>query len=217
MEDFNGDSKDIGEEDTPDEPNRIEVLDFGKYPFTFTWFYRALAIADTPPSSTSPLYGQRRLDMVDRFLSLWICFNSILRNRYGEDVSDSMLITYAISDDHWWNLVYRVDSAEFRGHLKDLKRFSPVRDMKNELRFASLNDECFEELIPFIYQIRNNLFHGRKNPEDVALGDKERIELSFYLLAPLIVAYMDEAGLIREKFQPDFEYEWMKDGIWFEF
>jgi hypothetical protein len=212
-----GDSEEFTQEEEPDEPNRIEVLDFLSYPFTFTWFYRALAIGDTPPLSTSPNFGQRRLDTVDRFLNLWICFNSILRENYGEDVSDSDLINYAISDDRWWDRFSRVDSAELRRHLKALKEFSPIRDMKNPRHLVFLNDECFEELIPFIYQVRNNLFHGRKNPEDVELRDKERIELSFYLLSPLIVSYLAEGGLIRTKFQRDFEYEWTKDGIWFEF
>ena len=41
--------------------------------FTMTWFYRALACSDKIDAS-SPNAGQRRIDLGDRFMSLWICF-----------------------------------------------------------------------------------------------------------------------------------------------
>ncbi len=205
------------EPEIPDEPNHIQVLDFGRCPFTFTWFYRALALSDTAPPVTSPFYGQRRTDVVDRFLSLWICFNSILRDNYAEDWTDSDLISCLVNDEWWHDYFRSASSPEYRKNLNELKKYSPIVDMKKPHHLTSLNEDGLEQLIPFIYQVRNNLFHGRKDPEDVELGDMKRIELSYLLLLPLITVYMEDANLIRTRFQIDFEYKWAKNGIWFEF
>jgi hypothetical protein len=209
-------SEDLSE-DSSEDPNFLRVLDFEREAFTFTWFYRALAVSDSHPSRGSAGEGLRSLDVTDRFLNLWICFNSILRDCYAEDLEDMSLIRCAVNDDLWLDLFRSVNSPEYRRHLQTMRALSPIHDMKRPERLVALDEDSFEELLPFIYQIRGNLFHGRKDPGDVDPSDLQRIELSFLLLTPIIIGYMRQAGMITVHLQSDFEYEWIKEGIWFEF
>jgi hypothetical protein len=66
--------------------------------FTLTWFYRAFGLYQPIPSKVQKYFSQRTIDFADRFISLWICFNSILRKHYGEDQNDGDLIRLAKED-----------------------------------------------------------------------------------------------------------------------
>ncbi len=72
--------------------------------FTLTWFYRAFGLYQPIPPREQRFFSQRTIDFADRFISLWICFNSILRKHYGEDSTDGELIREA-------NIDFRTDRA----------------------------------------------------------------------------------------------------------
>ena len=77
------------------ESEALKIINFEKDKFTLTWFYRALI-------------KSRRIDVADRFISLWICFNSIIRKSYGEGLSDRALIKEAKKDGQWENIFKQV-------------------------------------------------------------------------------------------------------------
>jgi len=152
------------------DPPEAEYFKFIKLPledrlseedeFTLTWLYRAFGLCQEVPKSEVRFFSQRVIDVADRFISLWICFNSIVRERYGEGLNDSDLIYYADQDPLWKEYFNKMYDAEFRENLIQLKALLPIKNMKNK---SEVNMPPYT-LISVIYQIRNNLFHGRKNP-----------------------------------------------------
>lgn len=66
--------------------------------------------------------------------------------------------------------------------LNGLKVIGQVEDMRPNHRgeFVFLNDDDFESVIKFLYQIRCNLFHGGKSP--VNSNDKRLVSLASKLL-----------------------------------
>lgn len=186
--------------------------------FTLTWFYRAFGLYQPVPSSLPKYFSERTIDVADRFISLWICFNSILRKHYGENLNDGQLIKNA-SDDFQntggtINLKQYYDTMsdpEYRGNLEKLKRLLPIRNMKNN----QLLDFSNKSLIEIIYAIRCNLFHGRKDPTDTNSTDFELIRLAFFLLAPLVIEYARQYDLIETCVHSDFQISQLDNGICF--
>ena len=48
----------------------------------------------------------------------------------------------------------------------------------------------FHKLMDVIYQIRNNLFHGHKSPDDK--DDQESVTLAYSILSPLLRPFVDK-------------------------
>ncbi|MFA4855332.1 MAG: hypothetical protein WC634_01935 [archaeon] len=173
------------------------VEDFQADPFTLTWYNRALRT--TPPS---------QIDDGDRFMSLWVCFNSIIRKKYGEKLYDGVLIDSAKTDNEFEEIFSGLFKTEpFQSDFFQLKKM-PVRNMRNvknlravrEEEVRVISEDKFSELIKVIYDIRNNLFHGRKNPEDiydVENNDYTLIKLAYKLLLPIVTKYLENKGLIK--------------------
>lgn len=196
--------------------------------FTMTWFYRALAVSDELDSS-SPNYGLRRIDIGDRFISLWICFNSIMRELYGEGLSDNKQINKCASDPIWIKL-FDSNRMVLDKYLDELMRYS-VTNMRNGNKMR-LTKKDFGQLIRIIYQIRCNLFHGRKDPyEDYRYSnDYVLIRLAFLILTKLTIDYLRSQKLVKihlsenytEVFESDMpkpvlEIEDFLDGLIFSF
>lgn len=161
--------------------------------FTMTWFYRALACSDKIDAS-SPNAGQRRIDLGDRFMSLWICFNSIVRDLYGESLSDNALITEA-SKPSLWTELFEKNKKSLNPYLDELMKYD-VKNMKTG-KVRKLKTKTFEELIWVIYDIRCNLFHGRKNPYDFeGSKDFKLISLAFLILSEIILQYLTDKELV---------------------
>jgi hypothetical protein len=186
--------------------------------FTLTWFYRAFAVYSQVPLNEQRFFSQRTIDAADRFISLWICFNSILRKHYGERMSDNKLIERAENDfinpggtlrlrEYYDTMV----DHEYRTNLQRLIDLLPIRNMKNN----QLIDMQNHSLIFIIYSIRCNLFHGRKDPTDTQTRDFELIRLAFLLLAPLVIEYARQNDLIETCVHPEFQIAQLENGICF--
>lgn len=133
------------------------------------------------------------IDDADRFISLWIAFNGWLREEHGEDLSDSALIDRVINNHDLEAVFYELKerNSGFKGDLAKLSRYNVInmRNPYNENNHKSY-DGSFNSFIRVIYQIRCNLFHGRKSFEQDE-KDYELIVLALALLGPLFRRYRE--------------------------
>jgi len=186
--------------------------------FTLTWFYRAFGLYQPLPASEQRYFSQRMIDFADRFISLWICFNSILRKHYGERISDRTMIQRAKNDFEnaggtlpWKEYYDLMCDHEYRKNLEELKSLMPIKNMKNNESIDMSN----KSLIEIIYAIRCNLFHGRKDPTDTETKDFRLVKFAFLLLAPLVIEYARQNDLIETCVHPEFEISELENGIYF--
>ncbi|MBI3040993.1 MAG: hypothetical protein HYY80_05035, partial [Chloroflexi bacterium] len=130
--------------------------------FTKTWLQRAER-------------GKEYIDDGDRFISLWIAFNGWMKGKFGEAVKDSTLVKRVKESGEIQQKFEDMKNNErFVALLKKLSKYT-VTDMRYP------NDSCrskgyggnLASLMDVIYQVRCNLFHGRKDVE----GDQKDIEL----------------------------------------
>jgi hypothetical protein len=136
--------------------------------------------------------GQVFVDDGDRFISLWIAFNGWMRGKFGEDKTDRCQID---SVKGMWDFKgvfnkIKAEDSDFRGYLKELEKL-PVVNMqfKNNREDIYRYDGSFESLIEVIYQVRCNLFHGRKDIDEDE-KDIELVSLAYRILLPLFKAYL---------------------------
>ncbi|MFC1899552.1 hypothetical protein ACFLXP_04395 [Chloroflexota bacterium] len=132
------------------------------------------------------------IDDGDRFISLWIAFNGWMRGRFGEDKADRFQID-SVKGMRDFRDVFdklRMEDPNFIRQLDELERFLVV-----DMRFRNGREEIFryegtfESLIELIYQVRCNLFHGRKNIEEDR-KDFKLVRLSYRILSPLFKTYL---------------------------
>jgi len=186
--------------------------------FTVTWFFRTFAFYQPIPRRLQAWSSQRTIDVADRFINLWICFNSILRKHYGEDKSDGAMIRLAKADFaqaggiiHLKEYYDTMLDNEFRNNLEELRRLLPITNMKNGRQLDLTNSS----LVEIVYQIRCNLFHGRKNPEDKDNRDFQLVRLAFLLLAPIVIEYARQNGFIHTCVPRAFTISDLEEGICF--
>jgi hypothetical protein len=92
-----------------------------------------------------------------------------------------------------------------------LKNLLPIKNMKT----GKLLDMQNSTLIEIIYNIRCNLFHGRKDPTDTQNRDFQLIRLAFFLLAPLVIEYARQNELIETCVNSEYQISWLENGIFF--
>jgi hypothetical protein len=135
---------------------------------------------------------QNRIDDADRFISLWISFNGWMRGKFGEGLNDREQIESVKCMQDFKEIFchLREDNLIFKDNLEKIERFSVV-DMRfrNGREDIFRYDGTFEHLIELIYQVRCNLFHGRKNVEADKI-DFELVKLSYQILLPLFKQYL---------------------------
>lgn len=135
--------------------------------------------------------GIEFIDMGDKFICLYISFNAWQKDKYGSEKKDDILKNETISNDEMRN-AFNVVKENISKELDRLKQFN-ILDMRNpeDLSKAKKYNNSFESLIECLYQIRCNLFHGRKNYQD-NLIDKELVELGYKILHPIFKEYLSE-------------------------
>jgi len=136
--------------------------------------------------------GRRIIDDGDRFISLWIAFNGWMRGKFGEAIGDRCQIESVKKMRDFKNIFSRLreENIAFKECLDELEGLSVVNmQFRNNREDIYRYDGNFESLIEVIYQVRCNLFHGRKNIDE----DKKDIELvglAYRILLPLFRAYL---------------------------
>ncbi len=134
------------------------------------------------------------LDKADRFIALWIAFNGWMRGKYGEAKSDKKLIA-KVKECENIKITFdqlQIEDHSFSDHLAELSEFTIVNmkyidDPSRETKY----DGTFSSLLDTIYQIRCNLFHGRKRTKD---EDYQLICLAHDILSPLFKKYLQQYG-----------------------
>ena len=137
---------------------------------------------------------KKYIDDGDRFISLWIAFNGWLKKKYGESRQDRELINKVVQNpdlEQVFNWLAGNDK-QFQNDLNKLSTISVVdmRDETDESRYKKFTGN-FESFIRVVYQIRCNLFHGRKSVGKDKV-DLTLIRLALRLLGPVFKKYLKE-------------------------
>jgi len=140
------------------------------------------------------------VDDGDRFISLWIAFNGWLKKEYGENKGDLTLLNEAKGKSDLGNIFcwLKENDQQFENDLKELSIYRVI-NMKFETdrtKDKKYNGD-FESFIDVIYQIRCNLFHGRKNFDENEI-DKKLITLALKLLGLLFKKFAIKHYIIQQ-------------------
>ena len=136
--------------------------------------------------------GRVFVDDGDRFISLWIAFNGWMKRIFGEAVRDSTLLA-RLKDSEEARIVFedlKRNKTSFNESLRQLSQCT-VADMKHleDQNKVKKYDGSFESLINVLYQVRCNLFHGRKDI-NANKKDIELVSLAYRILLPLLKTYL---------------------------
>jgi len=138
------------------------------------------------------------VDDADRFISLWIAFNGWLKKEYGENTSDREMVKRAQGNKTLKEIFRKLPASDrdFMTNLNQLMEYIIIdmRDPSNEQRGKRCTGD-YESFLDTIYQIRCNLFHGRKNFEEDQ-KDKELVILALKLLRPLFKKHLENQSVI---------------------
>jgi len=132
------------------------------------------------------------IDKADKFISLWIAFNGWMKGKFGEGLRDRDLID-EVKKLEEIKIVFNDLESDFlfNQNLIRLGAYDVIdmRDIDSKDKIKRYNG-TFESLIETVYQVRCNLFHGRKNTEE---NDKDfdLICISYDILLPLFKKYLE--------------------------
>jgi len=134
------------------------------------------------------------VDIGDKFISLWIAFNGWMKNKFGEQMTDKNLLENVIKHVPIQQVFQELkeENTEFKKNLSEIQEL-PVEDMRfigsDDKIHVFHYDETFESLMKVIYQVRCNLFHGRK---EIYNKDLKLIRLSYQILLPMFDKYLSK-------------------------
>jgi len=143
-------------------------------------------------------------DYFSSFATLWIAFNAFYKD-YLPGRGDHETVSNIGGDKKLFALFRKLQESDsaLRDNLKELAqelKDSPLTNMKyrrtHELPYDGGVDFsfcCYKELIEIIYQIRNNMIHGDKDPE--SQRDEKLVRLAYKILHSFM------AELINNDFQ----------------
>ncbi len=124
-------------------------------------------------------------NIFDKFISLWFSFNA-WGNYQTNTITDSKMINQLKTNYELQQTYAQLicNNKDFHNIITRLQRFQ-VLDMRYpNRRGKSITDiNKFDEVLEIIYQVRCNLFHGKKRLNDS--HDKELVEISYTVLTRL--------------------------------
>ena len=144
----------------------------------------------------------RKFTVFDQFISLWFAFNS-----WGTYLSkkdrDTDMLRWVKENTKLSRILEQLTkkNSEFVAKLQRLSQYK-VLDMRpgHQGQSKSINDiHNLGQVLDVIYQIRCNLFHGRKSMIDS--HDRELVELAFHILSKIFEPMINklQASRAREK------------------
>lgn len=130
------------------------------------------------------------VDDGDRFISLWVAFNGWMRGQFGENLSDGRLLRAAKKFPKLTAVFIDLKSNDiaFQSNLNILRTY-PIYNMKYPDVDPTTYDGTLASLLQVIYNVRCNLFHGRKNVDEDT-KDQTVVSLSYKILLPLFEAFL---------------------------
>jgi len=113
-----------------------------------------------------------------------------MKNKFGETKNDSELIK-DVKKCKDLEIVFKdlqKNNKIFKILLKNLRKYT-ILNMRYKSRPPKYFKKCIKSLIDVLYQIRCNLFHGRKNPDD-NIKDRILVCLAYKILLKLFKTYL---------------------------
>lgn len=134
-------------------------------------------------------------DYFSKFIYLYLSFDALLRKRYfvnstqDREAIESLKKATKIKEMYFEDIKKNRElEATFEKLINVLKKESLKNISRNNGEVKEIKIESKEDwnnLIEFIYIVRNNLFHGEKNPE--SLRDFDMVFYAYKLLMPLVI------------------------------
>ena len=151
-------------------------------------------ISDWCTDALNNIQGEH-LKYFSKFIYLWMSFNNFYKDKYTSG-GDKDKVLCSFSQDPKYIEKFKVLVAEPRNDFKVFQNYiltiKPVNtgyilDMKNEKKRVTFDTICnLSQYMQCIYQIRNNLFHGDKSPENGQ--DSKLVELAYISFHKLLTA-----------------------------
>ena len=112
--------------------------------------------------------GKQEANSFDKFIFYWIAFNCFYSKK--TQLSQESKIIEILQDDKSIDELFRKLIVGKEEMLKNLKNKCPILDERPDHQGEKIEmpEFTFKEILPVIYQIRCNLFHGNKS------GDSQR-------------------------------------------
>lgn len=113
--------------------------------------------------------AEQETDIFSKFVFLWFWLNAWLSFRPGQ-CTDRQMIDW-LKNDNQSDLKRALERIKQSGGISELIELSPIR--RDEFYPSQRTDICINgkddtgNIIEAIYRIRCNLFHGRKDADDV--------------------------------------------------
>ena len=140
--------------------------------------------------------NDRDFDKADSFIALWIAFNGWMRGKFGENKKDWELVRDIKRFEEMKNIYNRLKESNenLKNMLQELSTHSVVNmqfinDRTKDRKYTN----TYESLIDTIYQIRCNLFHGRKGTQETE-EDYTLICLVHDILLPIFKECISTCG-----------------------
>lgn len=132
-------------------------------------------------------------DYFSKFVFEYLAFAAILRKYFNvssksdRDAIEGLKKNKEARIEYLGSIGKQLDLAK----LKDYLEREPVENNGKKVRIKS--DEDWSNMVEFVYSVRNNLFHGSKDPEDAR--DKLLVEYAYKLLRPLVEILLNKIGM----------------------
>src|SRR3989339_323512 len=121
-------------------------------------------------------YKEKYLNKIKEKQSLKTCWDRIKKELDVKPLKDTSRNKESLEDIKWWNY------SEYELQKKS-------KDDNNKTRGTINSIEDWSNMVEFWYSIRNNLFHGTKNPE--LKRDKFLVEYGYKTLKELVNVFLE--------------------------
>ena len=129
-------------------------------------------------------------DIFFRFVALWIAFNALYTSRHGNEERDWDQVRSFAEAPQAIACHRRLlqNDEKYRNAVQDLKDRG-VYDVRRQTLRTIRNENNLTQVARCVYQVRCNLFHGGKSPED--LRDERLVNAGYTIISKLIWPYLN--------------------------
>lgn len=137
-------------------------------------------------------------DVFFRFVAVWVAFNALYTSLYGDEVGDfNQVRSFSGSPkaiDRHRELISR--DVDYLRAINTLKERG-VLDLSRQFRRRQIRDpNNLTEVASCLYQVRCNLFHGSKMPDNPR--DEHLVKASFVIVSKLIQPFLNSLNDFSE-------------------
>lgn len=143
-------------------------------------------------------------DYFSKFVFMYLAFISFLRKKKFPQYNKDRQAIDALKKDgevknnfyEWYVKVDRQMQVRIEGLIKELKKLPLKNETDGQEKLVVINSiDDWDNIIEFIYIIRNNLFHGEKSPD--SFRDYVMVQYAYELINPIVSIFIRELDLKR--------------------